>query len=228
MTILIGMIIIFVLIFLLGHYLGKHHGEKLAIKFTAGVFVLSFILALLPLLSLYKSIDDDMNLNASWEKVKGLEETVSELQYRSDEGLYAITDNNEIKIASEIPLCSADRQSIINPSNIEITSSPRVNLPALDSSVKQQISFDFIQPTGEESYGSSSFAIYNNGEVWCIEKFMGGGMAYGMALGWMVAVYMVISSFVFVSSFIILSILIIIFLNVIRVKNTNLYQKISN
>ena len=228
MVILIGLIVIFVLVFLLGHYLGKHHGESLAIKFTAGVFTISFILALLPLLSLYKGIDENMNLKASWERVSGLEGPVLDMQYRSNNGLFAITDNNEIKITNEIPLCSGDRLSYINPSAIEITSSPRVNLPNPSHSVKKQLSFNLIHPTGESSYGSSSFVIYDNGELWCTEKFEGGGIAHGMVLAGLLIGILVLSSFVFVSSFILLSIVVIIIIKVIQLKNISLYQKIIN
>jgi len=228
MVILIGLIVIFVLVFLLGHYLGKHHGESLAIKFTSGVFAISFILALLPLLSLYKGIDEDMNLRASWERVNGIQGPVSDMHYKPNIGLYAIMDNKVIKITNEIPLCSDNRQSYINPTDIEITSNPRVNIPIPSNSVKQQISFNLIHPTGEDSYGSSSFAIYDNGELWCTEKFEGGGMADGMYLAGLLIAILMLSSFAFVSSFIFLSIVVIIILKIIQHNNTSLYQKIIN
>ena len=225
MEVIIGLIAIFANIYLFRRHLGTHYGETIARRITSAVFAGSLILSILPLIGFVYVLDDNLNSEASWQKVSDLDGSVSELTYEADDGLFAIMDNSEVRITHEIPFCMASNHYLISPSNVVLTESPRTSLPKPSGTVIQQISFDLLDPNREGYFVSSSFALYENGEVWCIEKFEGGGMEFGMSLGYMLAVLMVISAFIFVVSFFLLSILVVVILKVFHGRNIVIFKR---
>lgn len=66
---------------------------------------------------------------------------------------------------------------------IEVTSSPRIQLPPPPTPPLYQVTLDIpIQLDDTDILGASSFAAYANGEVWCSERFLLRGQGVGVAV----------------------------------------------
>ena len=152
-----------------------------------------------------------------WRKVDLLDDIPTELEYRQTRGLFAITDRSGIQITGVLPACLDDGDIVRRWRNstslpIEVTSSPRVELLPPPTSPLHQITFDIpIQAGNTDILGASSYAVYENGEVWCSERVVQRGQAVGVGAAF-AAVLQVLHAMAvsFTSSFIIMSVLAII------------------
>lgn len=60
---------------------------------------------------------------------------------------------------------------------------PHIELPMPPARPIQQVIFDVKFPVALEQGASTSFALYENGEIWCVERFEQGGLSAGAAAG---------------------------------------------
>lgn len=128
-----------------------------------------------------------------WRKIISLNVTPTELVYRPKEGLFVITNQDEVKVADVLPACLTNSRVHQYDKNlsppIEVTDNPKVELPPPPQQPLKQITFDIpiqFSPTVDtDILGASSYAIYENGEVWCTERVVqrGQAIALGIAVG---------------------------------------------
>jgi hypothetical protein len=122
-----------------------------------------------------------------WRKILTLSETPTSLEYRQSEGVFVITKQADIQITGVFPMCLVDGelskyQGISSPP-IEVTSSPRIQLPPPPIPPLYQTTLDIpVQLDDTDILGASSFAVYADGEVWCSERFLMRGQGVGVAV----------------------------------------------
>jgi hypothetical protein len=218
---LIPLIVFIAIILLLGTILAKRHGKSLATKVTIGVVVFSFLAAFITFQVLIRDTAENINPALDWQKISQLDVPVSELQYRPKSGLFALADNHEIKITDTIPFCSPDGDvANSHPNEIEITTTPYVSLSLPPQPVKQQISFNINYPVETDSWAASSFAVFENGDIWCTERLAQGGQTGGAALGFAAFIFLYLASIIFIGSIVALMIFSIILLEIHRWRKT--------
>jgi len=177
---LVPVIIIGLILFLLVKLiLSSRYESSIAKKIIFGIFILSFIATAV----YYKIAVDDSSKNDSnyvipaidWQKVETLSESTSGLEYRSGIGLFALADGGEKQLTKVAPYCRIENQLIKTlPENIEITDTPFAEIPAPPHAFKQQIIFDIQYSVEYDAQALSSFAVLDNGEVWCTERVFRG------------------------------------------------------
>ena len=225
---LIPLIIFLAIVLLLGIILAKRHGRSIAIKLTSSIVVLSFLVAFITFQILIRDTAENINPAIAWQKIATVDVTASELQYRPKSGLFILTDNSEIKITDTIPFCSPDGDVALSyPNEIEVTTTPLVSLPVSPQPIKQRVSFNIYYPVEADAQAASSFALYENGEVWCTERLAQGGPTGAMALGLAGFIFLYLAFIIFVGSFVLLWILAIITLEIQRWRKKDKGKAIS-
>jgi len=205
----------------LGVALSFRYGKRISSLVAVSVLLCSVVVALIARASVdpadYEYNEDQIYPGEEWRKVNSLGEIPTELEYRPTQGLFATTGQSGIQITGVLPACLDDgdivrywRSSMSLP--IKVTSNPRVKLPPPPTSPLYQITFDIpVQVDNTDILGASSYAVYENGEVWCSERVVQRGQAVGVgvafAAGFQILYTMVVS---FIGSFIIMSVLAII------------------
>lgn len=212
---LIPLIISLAIVVLLGTILAKRHGRSIALKTTSSIVAFSFLVAFIIFQILIRDVEENINPAVAWQKITTLDGPASKLQYYPASGLFALTDHGEIKITGVIPFCSPDGHIASSyPNEIEVTTEPLVSLPVPPQPVKQKVSFNIRYPVEDDSWAASSFAVYENSEVWCTERLAQGGPTGAMALGFAGFIFLYLAFIIFAGSFVLLSILVIISLEI--------------
>ena len=124
-----------------------------------------------------------------WRKVSSVSEMPSGFEYRPDEGLFVATSGSKVQITHIPPVCLADGKVALDyrerssPPPIVMTSNPRAQLPPPPGQPLHQVTFDIpFQLGNTDILGASGYAIYENGEIWCAERWMQRGQAVGVAV----------------------------------------------
>jgi hypothetical protein len=221
-------IVLWVIIFFLIRLITSDRYNLSSTIIIAG-FIL--ILSFLPANIYYKNGMDDFHKNESdyvnpaleWQRIDQLEESASSLVYHPEVGIFAVTESENIQLTMPVPYCSIENQtSEILPEKIEITDTPYAELPAPPQPFKQQIIFEIRYAVDYDTLAVSSFALFDNGEVWCTERVFRGpadfltAAAYGMG-------YLMTAVAIFLGSLISLLLLTVIVLEIHgwRKKNTS-------
>ena len=155
--------------------------------FLCGV-VVAFVAQIAFEPTVYDEYDEDQAYPAEeWRMVHKLRESPTGLEYRQSKGIVVTTSRTELQITGADPTCLVDgdlaRYREHSSLPIKLTSSPRVQLPSPPKSPLYQLTFDIpIQLDDTDILGASSFAVYENGEVWCSERFLQRGQGVGVAV----------------------------------------------
>jgi len=218
--------------------LARRYGRRPATLALTALALCSFVIAGVPTgilaTQLEKTISDP-SPSANWHKVKSLDEMPTGLEYRTGDGLFATTHSGEEKIAEAPPACLLDdliaqANSTTHPSPpAEVTTNPHLDLSPPPGQPAYQVTLNILYPVGTDEYGSVGFAVYNDGEVWCTEKYGRGGLAGGTAFG--VAVYgaLFFSIILFTAIFIVTAILAsIITIVVLEVRHRHMASKLRD
>jgi hypothetical protein len=190
---LIPLAILFILFLLVRFFLSSRYKRSVTEKITIGAFVVSILTAGIyysyTLDDFQKNLDDYVNPALKWQKMEMLQVPSKYLEYRSEIGLFVLTDAEEIRVTESAPFCSAENQAMeILPESIEILDSPHEKLPDLPNLAKQQTTFKIQYAVEYDTVAYSSFAILENGELWCTERVFRGPAdfpnvaAYGLGI----------------------------------------------
>jgi hypothetical protein len=218
---LIPLAVFIAIVLLLWTILAKRHGNSLAKKVTISIIVFSFLLAFIAFQFLIRDTAENINPALGWQRISQLDVPVSKLQYRPEAGLFAFANDREIKITGTIPFCSSDGDiANSHPNEIEVITTPYVNLPLPPQPVKQQVNFNIKYPVEADSWAASSFAVFKNGDVWCTERLARGGQTGGAALGFAAFIFLYFAVIIFVSSFVAVMVLAIVTLEIYRWRKT--------
>jgi hypothetical protein len=218
---LIPLAIFIAIVLLLWTILAKRHGNSLAKKVTISILVFSFLVALIAFQLMIRDTAENINPALDWQRIGQLEASVSELQYRPEAGLFAFANDHEIKITGKIPFCSSDGDiANSHPNEIEVTTTPYINLPLPPQPIKQQVNFNINYPVEADSWASSSFAVLENGDIWCTERLARGGQTGGTALGFAAFIFLYFAVIIFVGSFVVIMVLAIVTLEIYRRQKT--------
>lgn len=204
------------LVFLIKFIFSKRYERTLVTKLVTVILGISFLIAVATFRIISKDIDKQTYSNTEWQHMK-TQQSITKLEYRPDAGLFAIKGIDEFKIAGKNPFCVNDGQlSGLKPREIEIADTLPSELSSPPQATTQQINFILRYPIDADEIGFSSFAVFENGEIWCTERYMRGGLGGGVAVGVLGFVFLVISALVFVGSFILLLTISIISLEIHR------------
>jgi MFS family permease len=196
--------------------LARRYGRRPATWGLVIIALCSSIIAGVPTGILATQLENtifDPSPSTDWHKVGSLDETPTGLEYRTGEGLFAITHSGEEKIAKAPPACLpndliAQANSTHHPPPpAEVTTSPHLDLAPPPNQPAYQLTLNIIYPFGTDEYGSVGFAVYNDGEVWCTEEYGRGGLAGGTAFGVAAYVVLLVSIILFTAIFIMTAIL---------------------
>lgn len=190
---LIPLAILFILFLLVKLFLSSRYNRSIAEKIVFGAFIISILAAgayyAYTLDDFRKNTTDYVNPAIDWQKVETIKIPSSRLEYRQKVGLFAIADTEEIQVTKSAPLCSVENQAAeILPESIEILDSPHEKLPYPPNPAKQQTTFKIQYAVEYDTVAYSSFAILENGEVWCTERVFRGPAdfpnvaAYGLGI----------------------------------------------
>ncbi|GEM_PF-2235365 len=214
-------IVLLVIIFLLvRHIVSDRYKSSKAKIIVSAVFALSVLLAS----TYYKNGMDDFHKNQKdyvnpaleWQKIELLSESVLNLIYRPNVGVFAITDSGEVQLTKPVPYCSIENQTAeILPEEIEITDTPYAELPAPPQPFQQQIIFEIRYAVDYDTLAVSSFALFDNGEVWCTERVFRGPADFPTAVAIGMG-YLITAVAIFLGSLIALLLLILIILEIYR------------
>jgi len=140
----------------------------------------------------YEYSEDKAYPAEPWRQASSITEALYGLEFQSDEGLFAVTDGGKVRIAGVPPVCLADGMLAryyddrSSPQPVELESDPRISLPLPPGRPLHQITFGIpIQlSSNTDLLGASSYVVYDNGEIWCCERFVqrGWGVAVASAL----------------------------------------------
>jgi len=176
--------------------LSKKYGSRpVAISVVVGG-IIAFVFFFVTFLVTFKVIFDyamkntlqSMNTSTAWHQVTDINDVgkVIELEYRSELGVFAHTENGEILIAGSIPTCLPDGEVAVNLSPntyAELTQTPRLKISTPAEKIIQQLFFDIVYPAEADELGVSSYVLNENGEVWCSEVYARGGLGGGVGIG---------------------------------------------
>ncbi len=175
-------------------------GFGLILSFRYGIYKPSFAALLVLLCSIvvtlivranvdpadYEYNEEQVFPAEAWRKINTLDEIPTRLEYRPDQGLFANNDQHNEQITGVLPACIHGGEitgywDISKSLPIERTSNPRIQLPPPPTRPLIQTSFDVALQfaTNTDILGASSFAVYENGEVWCTERVVQQGQAIG-------------------------------------------------
>lgn len=168
-----------IIFLLVRHIVSDRYKSSIAKIIVSVVFVLS----VLPASIYYKNGMDDFHKNErdyvnpalEWQKIDLLSETVSNLSYHPNVGIFAVTDSGEVQLTKSVPYCSVENQTVeILPEEIKLTDTPFAELPSPPQSFKQQLIFEIQYAVDYDTLALSSFTLLDNGEVWCTERVFRG------------------------------------------------------
>lgn len=168
--------------------LSKKYGFRTAAISVVVSGVLAFVTFKVIFDRSMESMTQSLDVPTDWHQVTDInnEGKVIELEYRSELGVFAQTEDGEIIIAGSIPTCLPDGEVAINLSPdtyAELTQTPRLEISTSAEKVTQQLFFDIVYPIGADELGVSSYVLDENGEVWCSEVYARGGLGAGVAIG---------------------------------------------
>ena len=205
--------------------LSNRYKSSAAAKIVISIFILSIfstaVYYVITVNHFRKNQSDYINPAIEWRKIDLLQVAASSLEYRSGIGVFAVTDSGEMQLTKPVPYCRVENQSIdILPEKIEIADTPFAELPAPPQNSEQQIIFEIRYAVDYDTDAISSFAILDNGEVWCTERvFRGPGdfpNASLLGLG-----IVITSAAIFVGSLFALLVLTIVSLEIYRWRKSN-------
>jgi hypothetical protein len=222
---LIPLAILFILFLLVRFLLSSRYQRSIAKKIVIGAFIVSILVSgayyIYALDDFHKNETDYINPAIDWQKMEAINTSSNYLEYRPDVGLFATTDAEEIQVTKSAPLCSVENQAIeILPESIEIVDSPYEKLPDPPNPSKQQITFKIQYSVEYDTDAYSSFAIMENGELWCTERVFRGPAdfpnvaAYGLGI-------VITAFFIFIGGMFLILLLGIIGLEFHRWQNTS-------
>jgi len=126
-----------------------------------------------------------------WRRISSVSELPSGFEYRPDEGLFVVTPDSKVQITNIPPVCLADGKVALDyrkrssPLPIVMTSNLRAQLPPPPGRPLYHVTFDvplqFANNT--DILAASGFAAYENGEIWCTERWVQRGVGVGAAIG---------------------------------------------
>jgi hypothetical protein len=223
---LIPIALLVIIFFLIRLITSKRHNLPNAIIIVGSILMLSSLLAGI----YYKNGMDDFHKNESdyvnpaleWQRIDQLEDSASSLVYRPEVGIFAVTESGDIQLTMPVPYCSIENQTAeILPEEIEITDTPYAELPAPAQPFKQQIIFEFRYAVDYDTLAVSSFALLDNGEVWCTERMFRGPADFPRAVAIGMG-YLITAVAIFLGSLISLLLLILIVLEIRHWRKANI------
>ncbi|CAG0996712.1 hypothetical protein ANAEL_02639 [Anaerolineales bacterium] len=195
----------------------KRYGQPLANKFVAGIFGGSLLIAFVFFKVVSWDIGDQAFPATKWQQHMKLQQSIEQLEYRPGLGLYAIHGTNEVRVTAENPFCVSNGQlASLEPREIQIADSELSELSPPPQTPILQIDFILLYPIAADEIGFSSFAVFENGEILCTERYMRGGLGGGVAVGFLIFIYMVVSALVFAGSLILLLVISVVSLEIRR------------
>jgi hypothetical protein len=216
------LLILIALAFLVRFILSKRYGQSLANKLVIGIFGISFLIGFITFKIISRDIDDQAFPATEWKQYMKLPQSVKKLEYRPDLGLFAIQETAEVQITDENPFCVSEGQlANLKPREIQTSDSQLSELSPPPQSAVHQIDFILSYPIDADEIGFSSFATFENGEIWCTERYMRGGPGGFVAIGLLGFVYFVISALVFLGSLVLSVVIAVISLEIYRRRNEN-------
>jgi hypothetical protein len=122
-----------------------------------------------------------------WMQVTTIDEPAIEISYHDGVGVFTETNQEAVQLTNRLPACNPDgslaSQYISDRVEIIQVEEPHIDLPLPVIQPTQQLIFDVKFPVALEQGASTSFALYENGEIWCVERFEQGGLSAGVAAG---------------------------------------------
>ena len=200
----------------LGVALSLRYGRRIAVLVATLVLLCSVVIALIARARIdpadYEYNEDQAYPAKEWQIVNLLDENPTGLAYRPTQGLFVNTNRSNIQITGILPVCLDDGELARywrDSASIEATSNPRVKLPPPPTLPSHQITFDIpLQIDDTDILGVSSYAIYENGEVWCSERVVQRGQGPGVGVAFAAGFHILYAMTVgFFGSFTIASIL---------------------
>ncbi len=214
------LLILIGLAFLIRYFFSKRYGKSLATKVVAGIFGISLLIAIVTFEIISRNISEQAFPAMEWQQYLDTQQSITKLEYHSSLGLFAIEDNNKVKITDKNPFCVTGGQlSALTPIEIEILEILPSELPLPPQTAVHQINFILHYPIEADEIAFSSFAVFQNGEVWCTERYMRGGFGGAVAIGFLGFAYFVISALVFLGSLILSVVVAVISLEIYRRRN---------
>jgi hypothetical protein len=216
------LLILIALAFLIRFILSKRYGQSLANKLVTGIFGISFLIGFITFKVISRDIDEQAFPATEWKQYMKLQQSVKKLEYRPGLGLFAIQETDEVQITEGNPFCVSDGQlANLKPREIQTSDSQLSELSHPPQSAVHQINFILSYPIDADEIGFSSFAAFENGEIWCTERYMRGGPGGAVAIGFLGFAYLMISASVFTGSLILLLISSVISLEIRRRRQDN-------
>jgi hypothetical protein len=207
----------FIVVLFLAAILAKRYGRSLAAKATIGIVASSFLVAFITFQVFNRNLKENTNPAIDWQRITTLETPVSKVQYRPESGLFATTEDGEIGLTGIIPFCLPEgKVAGSHPNEVEIATVPYVNLPSPPQAVKQQISFNILYPVEADASAASSFAVYENGDVWCTERFDQVGQTGAAAFGFTAFFILYLAAMIFAGTFVVLLVIVVVGLEIYR------------
>jgi hypothetical protein len=120
-----------------------------------------------------------------WIQVASLDQPAVEISYQDGVGLLTETNEEVAQLTNQLPVCNPDgplaSQYVSDRVEIIQVQEPHIALPLPPAQPIQQLIFDVKFPVALEQGASTSYALYENGEIWCVERFAQGGLSAGSA-----------------------------------------------
>lgn len=169
--------------------LPKRYGRLTTAKIIGGAFILSLLIGSIGLFIIKIEIGKAYEGN-QWNYYKSIEGSNMSFEYRPDVGVYAINNKgDETQITNKWPFCAVTDQAT-GGEPVGVYHSTNLNnlLPFPPRKEQARISFILTYPTEEKHSVYTSFVLFENGEVWCAERYFTGmadpgDMSVGNSLG---------------------------------------------
>lgn len=115
-----------------------------------------------------------------WQLIKSISKTPVELEYRLTEGVIVRTEDEEVRIGGVTPGCTREIFDVASDLVARVVTDERCqicnDLALPPSHPKDQLTLEIVYPKVTERFGAVSYAVYDNGEVWCSERHVHLGM----------------------------------------------------
>jgi hypothetical protein len=189
--------------------------------YTQAAMVFSLLGAGIPTALVWSYYNEQLhNPLIEWERVRSLDEPAVEIFYREGVGFFADTSAEVVQLTQELPACDLNgplaTQYFPNGTQIMVVEVAHIDLPTPPSQIKKQLTFDVNYPVALEQGASTSFALYENGEIWCVERFEQGGLSAGAAHGIVVLGLLFYVVLIFIGGFVVCLIVALLVLELLR------------